>query len=54
MTCGLTRLILEDPGPPGEGGEAVVYDVPKSEVPYFIAQLKTRGWELWQITIIDL
>ena len=50
--CGLIRLILEEPRPPGWEGEPLVYDLPRDQVHYFIARLKSRGWT--NITISEL
>jgi hypothetical protein len=52
MTCGLIRLILEEPRPPGQEDVSVVYDLPKDQVNYYLARLKAKGWT--NITIIEL
>lgn len=52
MSCGLIRLILEEPRPPNWDGEPVVFDLPEDQVSYYIARLKSRGWT--NITITKL
>lgn len=48
MTCGLVRLICEEPlnPPPGQEGQSVVVDVLPEQVAAEVARLKTEGWQL--------
>lgn len=46
MTCGLVRLICEEPldPPPGQAGNPIVIDVTKEIVAETIERLKANGW----------
>lgn len=48
MSCGLVRLICEEPlnPPPGQEGHTVVIDVSPDEVVATVQRLKAEGWQL--------
>lgn len=48
MTCGLVRLICEEPlsPPQGQDGRPLVVDVLPEQVAAEVARLKAEGWQL--------
>lgn len=48
MTCGLIRLICEEPTapPPGQDGRPLVFDVPPERVAAEVSRLQAEGWQL--------
>jgi hypothetical protein len=48
MTCGLIRLICEEPTapPPGQDGRPLVVDVAPAEVAAEVARLQAEGWRV--------
>ena len=50
MTCGLIRLICEEPAepPPDGDGQAqrLVVDVPAADVPAEVLRLQAQGWRV--------
>jgi len=47
MTCGLVRLICEEPTapPPGQEGGSLVVDVLPEQVAAEVARLQAEGWQ---------
>ncbi|MBU6251207.1 MAG: hypothetical protein KGO47_08590 [Cyanobacteria bacterium REEB417] len=47
MTCGLVRLICEEPTvpPPGQDGRPLVLDVRPEDVAAEVARLQDEGWQ---------
>jgi hypothetical protein len=47
MTCGLVRLICEEPTtpPPGQDGCSLVVDVPPEAVVAEVARPQSEGWQ---------
>jgi len=48
MTCGLIRLICEEPlsSPPGQEGRPLVVDIAPEQVAAEVARLQGEGWQV--------
>jgi hypothetical protein len=48
MTCGLIRLICEEPlsPPPGQEGRPLVVDIAPEQVAAEVARLQGEGWQV--------